>query len=145
MFYSAEVLEHFFDPHNVGRIEDPDGVGLLGDPSCGDFLRLYIKVADGRLADVKFEVYGCPAAIATTSILTDLVMGKPLNEALTVTDEDIVRALGGLPDPKIHCSDLGAQALHRAIEDYRRREIDNGGTSEDRGKGYGRGGSARQD
>ncbi|MBC7341875.1 MAG: iron-sulfur cluster assembly scaffold protein [Clostridia bacterium] len=116
--YSQKILEHFINPHNVGEIPDADGVGLVGDPSCGDYLKIYIKVDDGVLTDVKFQVFGCPAAIATSSILTDLAKGLKLEEALKLTDMDIIVALGGLPDPKIHCSNLGAEALHKAIEDY---------------------------
>ncbi len=121
MMYTEKVLEHFLNPHNIGTIPDADGVGILGDPSCGDFLRIYIKVHDGRLADVKFEVFGCPAAIATSSILTDMVKGKTLEEAMEVTDADVAEALGGLPEWKLHCSNLGAEALHQAILDYSRR------------------------
>lgn len=116
--YSQKVLEHFINPHNVGEIPDADGIGLVGDSSCGDYLKIYIKVADGILVDVKFLVFGCPAAIATSSMLTDLAKGLKLEEALKLTDMDIIVALGGLPDPKIHCSNLGAEALHKAIEDY---------------------------
>lgn len=119
--YTEKVLDHFLNPHNVGAIPDADGVGILGDPSCGDFLRIYIKVSNGRLADVKFEVFGCPAAIATSSILTEMVKGKTLEEAMEVTDADVAEALGGLPEWKLHCSNLGAEALHRAILDYSRR------------------------
>lgn len=116
--YSQKILDHFINPHNVGDIPDADGIGLVGDPSCGDYLKIYIKVADGVLTDVKFLVFGCPAAIATSSMLTDLAKGLKLEEALKLTDMDIIVALGGLPDPKIHCSNLGAEALHKAIEDY---------------------------
>ncbi|HHY96126.1 MAG TPA: iron-sulfur cluster assembly scaffold protein [Firmicutes bacterium] len=108
--YTEKVLDHFLNPHNVGAIPDADGVGILGDPSCGDFLRIYIKVSDGRLADVKFEVFGCPGAIATSSILTEMVKGKTLEEAMEVTDADVAEALGGLPEWKLHCSNLGAEA-----------------------------------
>lgn len=99
-------------------MEDADGVGTMGDPGCGDFLRIYIKASGERLERVTFEVFGCPAAIATTSILTELVTGLTLEEALAVTDRDIAEALGGLPDPKMHCSNLGTAALHRAILDF---------------------------
>lgn len=118
VMYTEKLIDHFLNPRNVGSIPDPDGVGTLGDPSCGDFLRIYIRVQDDRLADVKFEVYGCPAAIATSSVLTEMVKGKTLEEALQVTDEDVAEALGGLPEWKLHCSNLGAEALHRAILDY---------------------------
>ncbi|NLX90571.1 MAG: iron-sulfur cluster assembly scaffold protein [Firmicutes bacterium] len=116
--YSEKVLEHFLNPKNLGYILEPDGVGKMGDPSCGDYLHIYIKVKDNRIADIKFEILGCPAAIATSSVLTELAEGKTLDEALKITDDDVVKALGGLPDPKVHCSNLGAEALHRAVEDY---------------------------
>lgn len=119
--YNNKVIEHFLNPRNAGYIPDPDGVGTVGDPSCGDYLRIYIKVKDNRISDIKFEIFGCPAAIATSSVLTELAKGKTLNEALKITDVDVIRALGGLPDPKIHCSNLGAGALHHAIEDYIKR------------------------
>lgn len=116
--YNKLVIEHFLNPKNVGQIPDPDGVGTIGDPKCGDYLRVYIKVENDRLKDIKFELLGCPAAIATSSILTEMAMGKTLEEALQITDKDIVESLGELPDPKIHCSNLGAEALHKAIRDY---------------------------
>lgn len=119
--YNNKVIEHFLNPRNTGQIPDADGVGTLGDPSCGDFLRIYIKVKEDRIADIKFEIYGCPAAIATSSILTEIAKGKTLQEAMEITDLDVIKALGGLPDPKIHCSNLGAGALHQAILDYLNR------------------------
>jgi nitrogen fixation NifU-like protein len=119
--YNEKVIEHFLNPRNTGQIPDADGVGTLGDPSCGDFLRIYIKVEDDRIADIKFEIYGCPAAIATSSILTEIAKGKTLQEAMEITDLDIIKSLGELPDPKIHCSNLGAGALHQAILDYLKR------------------------
>ncbi|MGB9660917.1 MAG: iron-sulfur cluster assembly scaffold protein [Moorellaceae bacterium] len=120
--YNNSVLEHFLNPHNVGSLPDADGIGMIGDPDCGDYLKIYIKVHKGILTDVKFEIFGCPAAIATSSVLTDLAKGKTIDEALKITDADIIRALGGLPDPKIHCSNLGAEALRKAIEDYRTKQ-----------------------
>ncbi len=119
--YTEKLIEHFQNPKNVGEIEDADGVGTVGDPACGDFLRIFIKVRSGRLSEVKFMVYGCPAAIATTSVLTEIAVGKTIDEALKITDVDIAVALGGLPDPKMHCSNLGVLALYRAIADYRHR------------------------
>jgi len=116
--YSDKVIDHFLHPRNAGQIPDPDGVGTIGDPSCGDYLRIYIKVKDNCIADIKFEIFGCPAAIATSSALTELAKGKSLDEAFEITDLDIVEALGGLPDPKMHCSNLGAGALQQAILDY---------------------------
>ncbi|NLC12014.1 MAG: iron-sulfur cluster assembly scaffold protein [Firmicutes bacterium] len=119
--YNKLVLEHFLNPKNVGQIPDADGVGTIGDPRCGDYLRVYIKVEDDHLKDIKFELLGCPAAIATSSVLTEMAMGKSLIEALQITDKDIVKELGELPNPKIHCSNLGAEALHKAIRHYLER------------------------
>ncbi len=116
--YNSMLIEHFMNPRNVGRMPEPDGVGGIGDPSCGDFLKIYIKVENMRIEDISFEVFGCPAAIATSSILTEMARGMSLDEALELTDESIVEALGGLPDHKIHCSNLGATALHDAVRDY---------------------------
>jgi len=118
MFYSEKVLDHFLNPRNVGEIPDADGVGTIGDPRCGDYLKMSIKVKDGRLVDVKFKLCGCPAAIGTSSVTTELAVGKTLEEAYQVCDDDIIRALGGLPDQKIHCSVLGPAALRLAILDY---------------------------
>jgi len=116
--YGDLVLEHFLNPRNVGIINNADGIGTIGDPNCGDYLRIYIKVWGDRLVDVKFQVYGCPAAIATSSILTEMAKGKTLEEALKITDDDVAAAIGGLPDHKLHCSNLGASALHEAINNY---------------------------
>jgi nitrogen fixation NifU-like protein len=118
MFYNEKVLQHFFDPKNIGEIEDADGVGIIGDPECGDCIKVYIKVKDRRIDDVKFEVYGCPAAIGTSSMTTELAMGKTLEEAYQIGNEDILQALGGLPDQKMHCSILCPAALRLAILDY---------------------------
>ncbi len=119
--YTALVMKHFLNPKNAGKIPKPDGVGTTGDPSCGDYLRIYICVEDDCISDIKFEVYGCPAAIATSSVLTERAKGKTLNEALSITEADVSRALGGLPEPKEHCSNLGTAALRQAIENYRKR------------------------
>lgn len=116
--YSENVIDHFLNPRNAGSLAKPDGVGTMGDPSCGDYLCIYINVEDNRIVEIKFAISGCPAAIATSSILTELAKGKTLAEAIELKDADIVEALGGLPDPKIHCSNLGAAALHAAIQDY---------------------------
>ncbi len=121
MDYSKKLTEHFQNPKNVGRIPRPDGVGVIGDPSCGDCIRIYIKVKEERLSNIKFEVYGCPAAIATTSVLTEMALGKTLEEALAITPQDIAGQLGGLPDLKMHCSNLGTAALYQAIWHYRRK------------------------
>ncbi len=119
--YAEKVLEHFSNPRNVGTIADADGIGAIGDPSCGDYLCINIKVKEERICDIKFQIYGCPAAIATSSVLTELAQGKSLDEAMQIEDLDVLEALGGLPDPKVHCSNLGAEALHQAILDYRSR------------------------
>ena len=116
--YQDEVIRHFNNPQNAGKIENPDGIGTEGDPSCGDFLRIYIQVQNHRISDIKFEVHGCPAAIATSSVLTELAQGKTIDEAWEITDEDILDALGGLPAHKEHCSNLGANALQKAIISY---------------------------
>ncbi len=116
--YHEEVLKHFKNPKNAGKIENADGIGAIGDPSCGDILRIYIRVIDNYISDMKFEVYGCPAAIATSSVLTELAIGKTLDEAWEITDVDILEAIGGLPENKEHCSNLGAEALYEAIINY---------------------------
>jgi len=119
--YSELVLEHFANPRNVGEIADPDGVGLEGNPVCGDLMKITIKVTDGRIEDIKFRTFGCGAAIATSSMATELVKGKGLEEAETLTNQAIAKALGGLPAIKLHCSVLAADALRKAIQDYRTR------------------------
>lgn len=130
--YTQKLLEHFLHPRHAGPMEDADGIGTIGDPGCGDYLRIYIKVAEDRLERVSFEVFGCPAAIATTSILAELVTGMTLEEALTVTDLDIVKALGGLPEQKIHCSCLGTGALYRAVLDFMVRPAGDGNNRKNR-------------
>jgi len=119
--YSDKVMEHFMEPHNVGVLEDANGVGTVGNPVCGDIMKLYIKVVDNVIVDVKFKTLGCGAAIASSSILTDLIRGKTLEEAAKVSNEAVVQALGGLPARKRHCSVLAEEALQSAIEDYRKR------------------------
>jgi len=118
--YTDEVLKHFIEPHNVGVISDADGIGQIGDPTCGDVFVMFIKVAGGRLADVKYLVRGCPAAIATCSALSVIATGKTLDEAMTLCDDDIARELGGLPTEKLHCSNWAATVLHLAIDDYKK-------------------------
>jgi nitrogen fixation NifU-like protein len=120
------VIDHFNNPRNVGVIEDADGVGSVGSPVCGDLMRIYIKVRDGRLADVKFKTFGCGAAIASSSMATELLTGKTIEEALEFTNEQVVEALGGLPEPKIHCSVLAEQAVRSAIDDYLKRTTGRG-------------------
>jgi nitrogen fixation NifU-like protein len=119
MMYSEKVLDHFRSPRNVGEIEDADGVGSVGNPVCGDMMSIYIKVKDDKIEDIKFRTFGCGAAIATTSMTTELAKGKTLDEAMTITRQDVADELGGLPPVKMHCSNLAADALHEAIEDYR--------------------------
>jgi nitrogen fixation protein NifU and related proteins len=116
--YSKKVLAHFRKPHNLGKIKNADGVGEVGNLSCGDVMKLYIKVADNKIKDVKFETYGCAAAIATSSITTDLVKGKTIEEALAMTNKEVIDSLDGLPPIKIHCSLLSVDALNEAIYDY---------------------------
>ena len=125
--YSAKVLEHFRKPKNAGTIEDANGVGEIGDPGCGDFLRVYIKVENDVVRDVKYEIRGCPAAIACASAMTELAIGKNLDDAMMLSDDDIVEALDGLPEFKIHCSALGAAGLRTAIVDYFERYVGKGG------------------
>ncbi len=119
--YSEKVLEHFKNPRNVGVIEDADGVGTVGNPVCGDLMTIYIKVRDDVIEDIKFQTFGCAAAIATSSIATELAKGKSIEEALKITRDVVAEALGGLPKQKMHCSNLAAAALRRAIADYLRK------------------------
>jgi nitrogen fixation NifU-like protein len=116
--YSDIVMDHFTNPRNVGEIENPDGVGEVGNPVCGDMMTFYIKVEDGRLADVKFKTFGCGAAIAVSSMISEMATGKTIEEAMKISRADVADELGGLPTQKMHCSNLGADALHKAIEDY---------------------------
>jgi len=120
--YSEQVMEHFRNPRNVGEIENADGVGKVGNPVCGDIMELSIKVKDGKIDDAKFRTFGCGAAIATSSMVTELVKGKTIEEALEVSNKAVVEALGGLPPVKMHCSVLAEQALKSAIEDYRKKQ-----------------------
>ena len=120
--YSDKVMEHFLSPHNVGELPDANGVGNVGNPVCGDIMRLYIKVENDRIIDVRFKTFGCGAAIATSSMVTDLVKGKTLDEALQISNKAVAEALGGLPKVKMHCSVLAEEALRSAIEDYRKRQ-----------------------
>jgi nitrogen fixation NifU-like protein len=119
--YSDEVMEHFTNPRNVGEIEDADGVGEVGNPQCGDMMRITIKVKDDVLEDVKFQTLGCGAAVATSSMVTEMAKGKKLDEALAITNKTVAEALGGLPPAKMHCSNLAADGLRAAIDDYRAR------------------------
>ena len=116
--YSEKVMEHFMNPRNVGEIEDADGVGTVGNPVCGDMMTFYIKVNNNRIEDVKFKTFGCGAAIAVSSMISEMAKGKTLEEALKITNKDVAKELDGLPANKMHCSNLGADALHKAIENY---------------------------
>jgi nitrogen fixation NifU-like protein len=118
-WYSDKVLDHYQNPRNVGEIEDADGVGMVGNPTCGDMMKITIKVQDERIEDVKFKTFGCGAAIATSSMVTELVKGRTIEEALRVTNRDVADALDGLPPIKMHCSLLAEEAIRAAIEDYR--------------------------
>lgn len=125
--YSEKVLNHFFNPHNMGKIKNANGVGQVGNPVCGDVLRLYINVKDGKIKDIGFETLGCAAAIAVSSMITDMVKGKTLKEALKISKQDIAQELGGLPPIKMHCSNLAEQALKLAIKDYEKERGAPGG------------------
>ena len=116
--YSEKVMDHFMNPRNVGEIPDADGIGTVGNPVCGDVMSFYIKVDDGQLEDVKFKTFGCGAAIAVSSMVSEMAKGKTLEEAKKITNADVADELDGLPKNKLHCSNLGADALHKAIEDY---------------------------
>ena len=127
MQYSKKVMEHFTRPHNQGEIKNPDGIGLVGNPKCGDIMRMYIKVAKEKggaeiIEDIKFETLGCGAAIATSSMATDMAKGKKLDEALKITNRMVADELGGLPAVKMHCSNLAADAIKKAVEDYKSRK-----------------------
>ena len=116
--YSEKVMDHFSNPRNVGEIENADGVGLVGNAKCGDIMKMYLKVEDGVIVDVKFKTFGCGAAIATSSMATEMVKGKTLQEALQLTNKAGAEALDGLPPVKMHCSLLAEEAIHAAVEDY---------------------------
>jgi nitrogen fixation NifU-like protein len=121
--YSEKVMDHFRNPRNVGEIPDADGVGSVGNPVCGDMMTIYIKVKDDKITDIKFKTFGCGAAVATSSMITELAKGKDLDEAMKITREDVADSLGGLPPVKMHCSNLAADALQEAIKDYRGRKL----------------------
>jgi nitrogen fixation protein NifU and related proteins len=119
--YSEKVMEHFSNPRNVGEIEDADGVGTVGNPVCGDLMTIYIKVKDNIIEDIKFKTFGCGAAIATSSMVTEMAMGKTIEEALKISRNDVANELEGLPPVKMHCSNLAADALKAAIDDYKKK------------------------
>ncbi len=125
--YSEKVMDHFMHPRNVGEIENPDGVGNVGNPVCGDMMAFYIKVKDNRLEDVKFKTFGCGAAIAVSSIVSEMAIGRTLDEARNITAQLVADELEGLPKNKFHCSNLGAEALNNAIDDYLEKKKKQGG------------------
>ncbi len=125
--YSPKVMQNFANPQNVGEIPDADGIGTVGNPVCGDLMTIYIKVKDNKLEDVKFKTFGCGAAIATSSMITQMARGKTIDEALKITRNDVANELEGLPPQKMHCSNLAADALKAAIEDYRKKQADKAG------------------
>ncbi len=120
--YSPKVMDHFTNPRNVGEIPDADGIGMEGNPTCGDAMQIFIKVENDKIVDAKFKTFGCGAAIAVSSMITEMVKGKTLEEALSISKEAVAQELGGLPPQKMHCSNLGADALRKAIEDYRSKQ-----------------------
>ena len=119
--YSEKVMDHFRNPRNVGVIEDADGVGEVGNEKCGDIMKIYLKIEDGIIRDVKFETFGCGSAIASSSMATELIKGKPVSEALKLTNQAVAEALDGLPAYKMHCSVLAEEAIKNALEDYERK------------------------
>ena len=122
--YSDKVMDHFTNPRNVGVIENADGIGEEGNPVCGDMMTFYVKIDDGRLADIKYKTFGCGAAIAVSSMISELAMGKTVPEALKISNKDVAKELDGLPSKKMHCSNLGADALQKAIKDYIKKNPD---------------------
>jgi nitrogen fixation NifU-like protein len=121
MMYNEKVMDHFQNPRNVGEIDSPSGVGEVGNMRCGDIMKIYIKVEDNIIKDIKFLTFGCGAAIASSSVLTEMVKNKTIDEALAITNNDVAEELGGLPAAKLHCSNLAADALHNAIKDYKEK------------------------
>ena len=122
MLYSPEVMDHFTNPRNVGVIEDADGIGEIGNAKCGDIMKMYLKIENGIIVDVKFKTFGCGAAVATSSMATEMIKGKSIDDALALTNKAVIDALGGLPAVKIHCSVLAEEAVKAAIEDYKKRK-----------------------
>lgn len=122
MLYSEKVMDHFSNPRNVGELEDADGVGEVGNAKCGDIMKMYIKVENDTITDVRFKTFGCGAAVATSSIATELIKGKPISEVLKLTNKAVVEALDGLPAVKLHCSVLAEQAIKSALADYYRKQ-----------------------
>lgn len=122
MLYSEKVMDHFTNPRNVGEIEDADGIGEVGNAKCGDIMKMFLKIDNGVITDIKFKTFGCGAAVATSSMATEMIKGRKLEDALKLTNKAVVEALDGLPDSKLHCSVLAAQALKAAISDYYKRQ-----------------------
>lgn len=120
-FYSEKVMDHFMNPRNVGEIDDADAVGKVGNPVCGDMMTFYIKVENNKIKDVKFKTFGCGAAIAVSSMVSEMALGKTLDEVMNITNKEVAESLGGLPPNKMHCSNLGADALHTAIKNYKNK------------------------
>ena len=120
--YTEKVMDHFSNPRNIGEIENADGVGEVGNPVCGDMMSFYINVTDDKIADIKFKTFGCVAAIAVSSMVTEMALGKTLDEAKKITKKSVAESLDGLPKEKMHCSNLGADALARAIEDFENKQ-----------------------
>lgn len=121
--YSEKVMDHFINPRNVGVIEDADGVGEVGNAKCGDIMKMYLKIEDDTIKDVKFETFGCASAIASSSMATELIKGQPVEKAMELTNKAVAEALDGLPDYKMHCSVLAEEAIHSALEDYNKRRL----------------------
>ncbi|KAB2822783.1 MAG: Fe-S cluster assembly scaffold protein NifU [Candidatus Dadabacteria bacterium] len=120
--YSDKVMDHFMNPRNVGEIPDADGVGMEGNPTCGDVMKIFIKVEGDKIVDAKFKTFGCGASIAVSSMVTEMIKGRTIDEALAISKETVANELGGLPPQKMHCSNLGADALKKAIDDYRKKQ-----------------------
>ncbi|MDR1511184.1 MAG: Fe-S cluster assembly scaffold protein NifU [Endomicrobium sp.] len=121
-FYSKEVMDHFVNPRNVGEIKDADGIGEVGNPVCGDMMTFYIKVSDNKIESVKFKTFGCGAAIAVSSMVSEMAFGKTIEEVMVLANADVAKALGGLPPNKMHCSNLGVDALHKAVANYKSKK-----------------------
>ncbi|MFA5808388.1 MAG: Fe-S cluster assembly scaffold protein NifU [bacterium] len=121
--YSEKVMDHFMNPRNVGEIESPDGVGEVGNPACGDMMRLYLKIEEGKVVDAKFRTFGCGAAIASSSMLTEMIKGKTVEEARAISNQHVADALDGLPAVKIHCSVMAEQAVKSALDDYAKKHV----------------------
>ena len=121
--YTDKVMDHFSNPRNIGEIENADGVGEVGNPVCGDMMSFYINVRDNKIADIKFKTFGCVAAIAVSSMVTEMALGKTLDEAKKITKKSVAESLDGLPKEKMHCSNLGADALNKAIEDFESKQL----------------------